>query len=132
MNNFDGTSGIAKLLAVSLLAIAANVPAHGVSAAQPPVKATCSTPDHLANLKVAYDPEYPLIAKEQGIKGSALVHVGLARSGAVQSATIAKSSGSDILDREALASVRASKYEPETVSCQPVAGEYIVDVNFGE
>ena len=130
MNDLDGTNGILKLFAVSLLALAANVPAHGVSAAQPPAKATCSAPDHLANLTMAYAPEYPTIAKNEGIAGSTLVHVDLARSGAVTRATVAKSSGFVALDREALSSVRASKYEPQTVSCLPVAGEYLVEVTF--
>lgn len=130
MNNLDGTSGICKLLAVSLLAIAANVPAQGVSAAEPALKATCSAPDHIANIKAAYAPAFPYIAEQEGITGSTLVHVDLAPSGAVQNATVAKSSGFASLDREALSSVRASKYEPETVSCRPVAGEYLVDVSF--
>ena len=129
MNDLSGTSGIAKLLAVSLLAIAANVTP---AAAESPVKATCSAPDHLANLKVAYAPEYPAIAKAEGIHGSTLVHVSLARSGDVKSATVAQSSGYAALDNEALVSIRSSKYEPETVSCQAVPGDYFVKVTFEE
>ena len=130
MNDLKGTGGIAKLLAVSLLAIAANVTTAGASSAESPKKASCSAPDHLANLKIAYAPEYPTIAKEEGIQGSTLVHVTLTRSGALKDATVAKSSGFATLDNEALLSVRASKYEPETVACQPVAGDYFVTVTF--
>ncbi len=132
MNHLDGTSRIAKLLAFSLLAVAANAPARGVSAAEPPVKATCSAPDHLANLKAPSPPEYPTIARNEGITGSTVVRISLGPSGDVRNATVARSSGFAALDREALASARISKYEPETVSCRPVAGDYFVNVTFEE
>ncbi len=130
MNNLDRTGGIAKLLVITLVAVAANVPAHGVSAAEPQRKATCSAPDHLANLREVFEPEYPSILKNEGVTGSTLVQVSLARSGAIQSATVAKTSGYFALDQEALSSALASKYAPETVSCRPVAGEYFVNVTF--
>jgi protein TonB len=126
------TNGTTKLLVFSLLAVAANVPASGASAAEPPVKATCSAPDHIAALKSASDPAYPAIAKAEGISGSTLVRVSLNSSGAVKKAIVAQSSGFAVLDSEALASARTSAYDPETVSCRPVAGTYFVNVTFAE
>jgi protein TonB len=125
-------NNLTKLVAFGLLAAAANVPASGVSAAEPPVKATCSAPDHSAALKAANDPQYPAIAKAEGISGSTLVRVSLNATGAVEKATVAQSSGFAILDNEALASARTSAYDPETVSCRPVAGTYFVNVTFAD
>jgi hypothetical protein len=80
-------NNLTKLVAFGLLAAAANVPASGVSAAEPPVKATCSAPDHSAALKAANDPQYPAIAKAEGISGSTLVRVSLKATGAVEKAS---------------------------------------------
>jgi protein TonB len=132
MNHPVRNNGLTKLFAFSLLAVAASVPASGVSAAEPSVKATCSAPDHIASLKAASDPDYPAIAKAEGIHGSTLVRVSLNSTGAVKKATVAQSSGFTVLDNQALESARTSVYDPETVSCRPVAGTYFVNVTFDE
>jgi len=59
-----------------------------------------------------------------------MVQVSLSNSGALESATIAKSSGSKWLDAAALTTAREQRYSPEISDCQAVGGTYLVSVDF--
>lgn len=74
--------------------------------------------------------DYPPLAAEQRLSGTASVRVDLARSGAVQKAIVAKSSGSASLDQAALEAARQQKYAPQIIACQAIAGSYLIDVDF--
>jgi outer membrane biosynthesis protein TonB len=48
----------------------------------------------------------------------------------VQEATIYTSTGSDHLDKAAIATVKASTFAPKVVYCEPVSGVYRFTVDF--
>jgi TonB family protein len=52
--------------------------------------------------------------------------------GRVLNASVARSSGSSILDRAALDTVASSTYAPETDACTAVAESYAVEVHFDD
>jgi TonB family protein len=62
--------------------------------------------------------------------GTASVQVNLSATGAVLSATIAKSTGNAALDQAALLAAKQSTYKPEIKDCVPVAGAYLYRVDF--
>lgn len=121
----------ADRLAACVLCVAAVSPL-GASAAQPALKATCSAPDHLATFDETYNPNYPALASALGLRGTAVVRIALARTGRLKSAAIAHSSGHRQLDEAALEAARASTFRPETVACQGVEGEYLIEVGFDQ
>jgi TonB family protein len=90
----------------------------------------CSAPDRAAGVLTSAIPDYPEIARMQGVAGSALVQVELAPSGRPEHAAIARSSGNEYLDREALRVVLASRFTPATSGCEALAGRYLYEVEF--
>jgi TonB family protein len=107
-------------------ALAITVPASAMEAPD----SSCSTQAASAAITVQVPADYPLIAAEQNISGSALVQVALTLSGAVRSATIAESSGNEFLDQAAVLAARQQTYSPQIVDCRPVGGSYLVAVDF--
>ena len=91
---------------------------------------TCSAPDQPAAVLTSAVPDYPEIARLQGAAGSALVQVEIAPSGVPQHVTIARSSGNEYLDREALRAVLASHFTPAMSDCTPSAARYLYEVEF--
>jgi TonB family protein len=65
-----------------------------------------------------------------GFSGSADVEVQLTPNGTLAMARITKSSGNFMVDKAALAAVRASTFRSETVDCVPVGGSYVVTASF--
>jgi protein TonB len=66
--------------------------------------------------------DYPEAAKRRGIEGLVVVHVAVSATGAPTGVAVAKSSGHDILDDAALATVRKCRFEPATQGGTPTAG----------
>jgi bla regulator protein blaR1 len=91
---------------------------------------TCSSQAAPAAISAQVPAEYPLIAAEQNVSGTALIRVDLADTGAVRNATIAESSGNQFLDRAALLAARQQTYSPQIAGCRPVSGSYLVAVAF--
>jgi periplasmic protein TonB len=100
---------------------------HALAADQLPA---CSVPDRPAAVVTSAIPDYPEIARGQGAAGSALVQVEIAPSGRPANAAIARSSGNEYLDREALRVVLASRFTPAMSGCEPLAGQYLYEVEF--
>ncbi len=75
-------------------------------------------------------PEYPSIAKDQQIQGTAVVLVTIGPSGTVLSASIFQSSGNQLLDNAALAAARASSFRPPTVNGVAVTRQYKIEYAF--
>lgn len=69
-------------------------------------------------------PPYPEIARRMGAHGAVQLHIYIAADGAVSRATVARSSGNEMLDQTAVAWVIAHwRYRPATVSGEAVAAE---------
>ncbi len=130
MNKIDRAAGLYRLVAVSMLAIVATVPAGGASAKGETPKASCSSVEQPATMLAATPADYPEIAKETARTGITTVRVHLSKTGAAQGVTVARSSGSKDLDAAALVAARDSSYRPEAVNCQAKEGDYLVDVDF--
>lgn len=57
-------------------------------------------------------PEYPLSARRRGYQGTVTLEVLVDRHGRVKDQRVSESSGYDVLDREAVSSVRSWEFEP--------------------
>ena len=111
------------LLTAALVASPGPAPAgetHGASCAN----------DQPARVSRAVTPETPAIAEMQRLTGTTMVRVDLSSTGEVLATAVARSSGSPMLDRAALATARAQGYVPEFKDCRPVAGSYGIEVEF--
>lgn len=90
----------------------------------------CANPNVDATTVNAAEADYPDIAREQGVVGSAAVKVTLDATGHVVDVSINKSAGNPALDQSALKAARASTYSPEIVNCVKTAGSYLFRVDF--
>lgn len=90
----------------------------------------CSMQRAPAAIRAQVPADYPLIAAEQNVSGTALIKVDLARTGSLRGATIAESSGNEFLDRAALIAAREQTYSPQIANCEPVSGSYLITVDF--
>ena len=57
-------------------------------------------------------PHYPLLARRRGWQGTVLVGLSVLADGSVESASLRQSSGYGVLDREAIAVARQSRFSP--------------------
>jgi protein TonB len=73
-------------------------------------------------------PEYPLRARRLGHEGTVVVELSIDVDGRVAAAAVSRSSGSHLLDRAALAALRAWRYRPAREGGQPVATRVLVRV----
>ena len=78
-----------------------------------------------ADFRNKVQPEYPELAKQQGIQGTAVVMVTISASGALVSAKIYQSSGNPLLDNAALRAARASTFKPPSLQ-----SDYLIDYVF--
>jgi len=76
------------------------------------------------------EPYYPVMAREQGWQGTALLKVLILRNGSVGSLEIIRSSGYGILDRSALTAVKDWKFIPAQKDGQPVEIGVEIPVTF--
>jgi len=86
-----------------------------------------------ARLVAPWDPEVPqflAVRNPNGPYGKASVAVTLDDRGNVVGTGVYESSGSALLDREALKSARLSRYAPEENQCSARSGSYVVVVDF--
>ena len=75
-------------------------------------------------------PPYPLEALLAGIEGRPIFRVRISVEGHVESFKLATSSGSEILDNAAAATIRHWRFEPARRNGVPVAFEVLVPVTF--
>jgi protein TonB len=73
---------------------------------------------------------YPPAARAQRIEGTVLLLVTVDSAGRVTDASISQSSGHAILDRAALAAVRAWRFEPARQGGAPVIAQVELPVRF--
>jgi protein TonB len=110
-----------------VIAAAFSATAPGDASTKP---AACTAPNVSASIARAITPNYPDIAQWQGAGGTVVVRVDLSETGKLLSASVARSSGSPILDMAAVQTAKQMTYTPELRSCEPVAGSYTVDVEY--
>ncbi|MGN6514570.1 MAG: TonB family protein [Rhizomicrobium sp.] len=76
-------------------------------------------------------PPYPPIAVRLGQEGTVRLHIVLDEKGAIHNVSVAKSSGSAVLDQAAVDWVRHHwRYAPATRDGKPVASSILADVRF--
>ena len=114
------SAAIAAALFPSTVAVA---PAH---------PASCAVNSQPARIVRAFAPQYPLIAKLEGLTGTSVIRVDLAETGDVAGTYVVVSSGSTILDRAAMHAAQSIKYAPEIKSCAPASGSYAVEIEFAD
>jgi periplasmic protein TonB len=91
---------------------------------------SCTAPDSDARPTYLAEAEWPLIAQEMRLTGTAYVRVHLDSSGALSQAEIARTSGAGVLDLAAIRAVEKSTFRPAIVDCSPASGTYIIIVDF--
>jgi TonB family protein len=74
--------------------------------------------------------EMPAIAEGMGVHGTSQVKIDLTSDGSLAQEQLYTSSGNQFLDNAALKSARLTKFTPEIISCESVAGSYLYDVEF--
>jgi protein TonB len=113
--------------------VATGIPATPAPTPIPPTptpKPQCPNPNMEATVTNQVDPDYPDMARQQGIEGTTQVKVSLDATGAITGATVYKSAGNIQLDNAAIAAAKASKYAPEIVNCVKTAGSYLFRADF--
>lgn len=100
--------------------------------AQPSVAPTPNGPIAITDSTFKYRAplEYPEIAIQQDIEGTAVVLVTIGADGTLISATIAESSGNANLDEAALNAARASRYTPYLANGVPTEQQYKIVYEF--
>lgn len=97
----------------------------------PTQRPSCAVPNADAAIKgQAVEPDYPDIARQQGLQGTAQIKVTLSAQGSVTGVTVYKSAGSAALDQAALNAAKQTSYTPEIVNCVPTGGSYLFRADF--
>ncbi|MGH8078271.1 MAG: energy transducer TonB [Lysobacter sp.] len=90
--------------------------------------ASTTRPEPIAGSAPA--PRYPAQALRRGERGVAVVRVEIGSDGVPTSVSLAKGSGSRLLDRAALDAVRRWRFRPATANGQPTTGTVTVPIEF--
>lgn len=104
------------------------VPAAAEAEPVPAATASASIPEPIAGRSPA--PRYPFRAYRRGETGTVLVRVEVGPNGVPRSVSLADSSGSRLLDRAAMDTVRRWRFRPAQLDGQPVAGTITVPIEF--
>ena len=75
-------------------------------------------------------PIYPDVARKKGWEGSVLLRAQITAQGLVESLTLLKSSGYEILDQSATSAVRHWRFHPQQVNRQPTPSTVEIPVKF--
>jgi TonB family protein len=124
----DTTAGL-----TSTQATAAPTPATVAVAQAPDADATpVYAPDVVVDARFTrqVQPEYPPIARDQGVQGTAIVLATIGPDGKVISAHIDQSTGDRMLDAAALDAARQSGFEPPIINGKPATETYRLVYNF--
>lgn len=91
---------------------------------------TCSQPNQEPRTVTRIMPEFPEIARQQGLRGTTTVKVEVDSTGKTVGSSVYASSGSKLLDDVALSAAAANAYAPATFMCVPIVGSYLFVVDF--
>jgi len=75
-------------------------------------------------------PEYPEVAREQGVTGTSVLRIQLSATGSIVSTSVSQSAGNAALDAAARRAARASSFAARIRNCRPVAGSYLFSATF--
>jgi protein TonB len=98
------------------------------AAASGPINAADRIVD--ARMSYAAAPDYPDIARDQGVRGTSVVLVTVDSKGDIMRMSIASSSGNGSLDRAALSAARNSQYVAPKIDGKPAIETYRVTYDF--
>jgi TonB family protein len=93
-------------------------------------KPDCETPYAPAALARVAVPEYPVLAVQQGARGSTFIAVTVGSDGSVFDTALVRSSGNSALDRAARKAARDSLYDSAVFRCDAVAADLTVRADF--
>jgi len=96
-----------------------------------PAKPSCPISSVPARATLIAHPDYPEGAAQEYTPREAGIAVTLSSTGALEGATIFKSSGNKSLDVVSLTAARQSVYTPEYTDCHAVGGTYLFRSFFG-
>lgn len=71
--------------------------------------------------RVLIAPDYPVVARRDGVEGQVEVEFTVEADGSVSAATVVSASQGQVFDTAALAAVQRWRFMPRTVACEPVA-----------
>jgi|GEM_PF-1293056 TonB family protein len=74
--------------------------------------------------------EMPQIAADQGAHGASQVKIDLTSTGNLAHEELYASSGNVVLDGAAMRSARLTRFTPQVIACQRIAGSYLYVVDF--
>ncbi len=112
---------------------ATSAPTPATVALAPQADATpVYAPDVVVDARFTHQvpPDYPAIAKDQGVQGTAVVFATIGPDGKVVSAHIDQSTGNKMLDSAALEAARASGFEPPIINGKPATETYRLVYSF--
>jgi TonB family protein len=107
--------------------------AAAIAAAAPDADATpVYAPDVVVDARFTHQvqPDYPAIAKAQGVTGTAVVLATIGPDGKVVSAHIDQSTGNTMLDNAALDAAKESGFQPPIINGKPATETYRLVYNF--
>jgi protein TonB len=96
----------------------------------PPVEEKVTEPRAGASYLNNPAPVYPEVAMDRGWEGKVLMKVHVLASGKPESVTVVKSSGKDVLDDEAVRTVKQYMFVPSMRGKTPVDGWVTVPISF--
>jgi protein TonB len=128
---FIKLTGLTAAAVIAFSPLAATTASAQLNVDQAP-GASCEAANVTASTIYAEQPETPAVATTMHLTGTTLVQVDLDSAGSIVGTSVAKSSGTPLLDRAALVAARASTFRPEMKNCAPVGGSYIFEVQFPE
>ncbi len=125
-------AGFATVAVIMIMPVMANTAQASEGDLTPATPAVCDARNVPAAATYTAIAEMPPLAKTMALTGQTLVQVNIDPTGAILDTIVAKSSGTPLLDRAALAAAQASSFHPEIRDCTPVAGSYLFVVDFSE
>jgi TonB family protein len=128
---FIKLTGLTAAAVVAFSPLAATTASAQQNLSQAPGR-NCEAPNVTAATIYAEQPDTPAMATVMHLTGTTLVQVDLDPSGAITGTSVAKSSGTPLLDFAALKAARASTFRAEVRNCTAVAGSYLFEVQFPE
>jgi TonB family protein len=87
-----------------------------------------NTPLKIEAVYYAPRPDYPLMAKQRHLEGSALVQVSIGTTGIPESVKILKTTGYEILDRAAIEGLRRWRFHPHSVRLVRIPVQYRMEL----
>ncbi len=129
----SGATGTSNAATRTTAVAATATPATVAMAQTPEADATpVYAPDVVVDARFTHQvqPEYPEMAKTQGVQGTAVVLATIGPTGSVVSARIDQSTGNKMLDDAALTAAKGSGFQPPIINGKPATETYRLVYSF--